>query len=362
MGDIGGPFFTQKSYVLCKGGDVVLNDLPRKKGTTRTTRYSGKMLPRVATAMSFPTSNPSSISALEAKGATAVARCKPTNATADLSTFLGELMREGIPKLVGASSGLWKERTKSARKAGADEYLNAQFGWMPIARDISSIAYAIYSADAVLRQYERDSGKLVRRKYDFPPVKSLSFTQVSSGVPWILGGITGDLVDEADIAGGKVYSVDSFTRRTWFSGAFTYHLPDSYSRSSEMARIALQAKKVIGLSLTPDTVWNLSPWSWAVDWFSNVGDVLSNVTDALADSLVMTYGYVMEHDVLNRTYTFSGPTGCKTKAARPAQVEFVLETKQRARANPYGFGVTWNQLTQFQLSILAALGLNRGKK
>jgi len=129
-----------------------------------------------------------------------------------------------------------------------------------------------------------------------------------------------------------------------------------------MARIALEAKKLLGLSLTPDVVWNLTPWSWAVDWFSNVGDVLSNITDALTDSLVMGYGYMMENTVQRRTYTFSGPTGAKTRGARPANVVFEVNSKQRVQANPYGFGLTWNSLTPFQLSILSALGISKHGK
>jgi len=279
-----------------------------------------------------------------------------------LSVFLGELFSEGLPKLIGARSGLWEEKTRLSRKATADEYLNLQFGWTPIARDMSSIAYAIYSADAVLRQYERDSGRMVRRRYDFPPVKTVSYNEVASGTPWILGGVSGGLLDPAYAAGGKALRTDQTVRQVWFSGAFTYHLPKSYSRNSEMARIALEAKKVLGLSLTPETAWNLTPWSWAVDWFSNVGDVLSNVSDAMADSLVMGYGYLMEHTVSSRTYSFYGPTGCKTKGARPATVSFIIETKQRVQANPYGFGLTWKNLSPFQLSILSALGISKSGK
>jgi len=363
IGDIGGPFFSQKTSVDCIGGDVILDDKPRVKNASSTTSYVGKMLPLAANRMSYPIGNVGSISTLNALGATAIARCKPTNATADLSTFLGELFREGLPKLIGATSGLWKERTATARKASADEYLNLQFGWAPIARDMSSIAYAIYSADKVLRQYERDSGKMVRRRYDFPPQHSLAFQEVETvATPWILGGVSGNLLDPSVTARGTVYREDSTLRRQWFSGGFTYHLPDTYSRSSEMARIALEAKKLLGLSLTPDVVWNLTPWSWAVDWFSNVGDVLSNITDALTDSLVMGYGYMMENTVQRRTYTFSGPTGAKTRGARPANVVFEVNSKQRVQANPYGFGLTWNSLTPFQLSILSALGISKHGK
>lgn len=360
MGDMGGPFFSWKSYVDSKVEQILLSDKPRLAGATTTASYSGPMLPLAPTAMSYPTQIVTSKSGLDAWGAKAVAITKPTNAAADLSVFLGELFREGLPKLIGASTGLWKERTKEARKVPSEEYLNAQFGWMPIVRDMRSIANALYHADAVLRQYERDSGKLVRRKYEFPSESSLNFSTVFSNVvPWIPGGVSGDLLDPFSTARGTVYRQDSVERRRWFSGAFSYYLPPDYSSSDEMRRIALQAKKLLGLSLTPETVWNLSPWSWAVDWFSNVGDVLSNISDMITDNLVLQYGYMMEHTVQRRTYTYAGPTGAKTRDVRPSEVSFVIETKLRQRANPYGFGLTWSGLSPFQLSILAALGISK---
>jgi len=68
---------------------------------------------------------------------------------------------------------------------------------------------------------------------------------------------------------------------------------------------------------------------------------------------------MMEHTVQRRTYTYAGPTGAKTRDVRPSNVSFVIETKMRQRANPYGFGLTWSGLSPFQLSILAALGINK---
>jgi hypothetical protein len=126
-----------------------------------------------------------------------------------------------------------------------------------------------------------------------------------------------------------------------------------------VGRIALLADR-IGLSPTPDTIWNLAPWSWAIDWFSNTGDVISNVTDFATQGLVMHYGYVMEHSIVERTY-YQPISGYlidrKPVAAGP--LSLVTETKVRRQANPFGFGVSWEGLSTFQASILAALGISR---
>lgn len=119
------------------------------------------------------------------------------------------------------------------------------------------------------------------------------------------------------------------------------------------------SKKLLGISLTPDTVWNLAPWTWAVDWFSNAGDVVSNVTDWAVDGLVLRYGYIMEHSLVRDTYTFVGPTTFQSESQRPQALIFSSERKLRRKATPFGFGLNWDGLSPRQLAIAAALGLSR---
>jgi len=127
-----------------------------------------------------------------------------------------------------------------------------------------------------------------------------------------------------------------------------------------MARAVIQARKVLGISLTPDTLWNLAPWSWFLDWFSDTGDLLSNWTDWAIDNQVMLYGYIMEHSLNEYTYKFVGSTGL-TGNARPYDITMVTETKLRRQASPYGFGIQWTDLSARQKAILAALGISRSR-
>jgi hypothetical protein len=125
-----------------------------------------------------------------------------------------------------------------------------------------------------------------------------------------------------------------------------------------MVRDAALADKLFGISLTPEVLWNLAPWSWAVDWFSNTGDVISNLSDWASDGLVLQYGYMMEHTVSSYTYSMS-PTGIYRGVPAPP-VSFVTETKIRRRASPFGFGINLSALSARQNAILVALGLSRG--
>jgi len=355
LGDLGGDFYTQKQYVIAKSPVVKLS---QKTTITpqifRNTNYVGpvySVAPSTFGPTPFPPANDSGNTALDAAGATAVARCKPTNSVADASVFLGETLREGLPHLIG--SQFWKERTHAARKAGR-EYLNFQFGWQPLISDIRKFAYAVQHADAVLAQYERDAGKVVRRRYHFPTQRTITETKVATGSPpWGPNN-----TDFYATSLGDVIRIRETIQRRWFSGAFTYYLPRGNDYRSKMIRDALEARKLLGTSLTPDTLWNLAPWSWAVDWFSNTGDVISNLTDWSMSGLVMHYGYVMEHTITKDSYSLTKP-GLKAPNVSAAPVFFITETKKRRQANPFGFGLNWGGLSPFQLSILAALGISK---
>lgn len=357
LSDIGGEFYTSKSYVVTGKSRISLeNRRYFYDGTAGFFAwYNGPIYPMDPTLCQWPTPIDSSQGELDAAGATAIARCKPTNSVADLSVFLGELYREGLPSLVGSSN--WKARALSAKNAAKD-YLNFQFGWLPVVRDIRKFAEAVASADTVLEQYERDAGKVVRRSYNFPSETTTTSEVLLHNVRAFLPAYSSELQDGA--SEGRVILTRETVRDRWFKGAFTYHMPTGYDSRSAVARNALKAKKLLGLSLTPETLWNLAPWSWAVDWFSNTGDVISNLSDWATDGLVLQYGYVMEHTVTKNIYTYVGPTGLLNRSINVPPLVFVNETKVRRRANPFGFGIAWSDLSPRQLSIVVALGLSRG--
>jgi len=167
------------------------------------------------------------------------------------------------------------------------------------------------------------------------------------------------MTDPATVNKGKAITIRDTTIERWFSGAFTYYVPRGFTTKDRMARGVQEAKKLLGVSLTPDVVWNLTPWSWATDWVLNTGDVISNLTDYAIDGLVLKYGYIMEHTVNRDTISFSGPTGFTGSSVRPSIIEVVSETKTRLKATPFGFGLTWDGFSPRQVAIAIALGLTR---
>jgi hypothetical protein len=308
-------------------------------------------------------------SSLEQLGATAISRCAPTNNVAQAANFLIELRTEGLPHLFGMT--LVKERALKARSLG-DEYLNKEFGWDPLVGDLKHIAKQVMHAHNVLQQYEYGSGRVTRRGYGFPVEESETTTLLGNAnanvgsyfgteIPgWPYGDWTNIL-----FAGGstdQTYRKRHTKKEVWFSGAFTYHLPAGYNSRLKMVADARKAQTLLGLDLTPEVLWNAAPWTWAIDWFSNTGDVVANLSDWATDGLVMKYGYVMEHITITDTYFCMKRGGLSDPRAIPSPIVVTLERKRRVKASPFGFGLTWSGLTPRQIAISAALGLTRGIK
>jgi len=320
--------------------------------------YDGPVVPWSFSGVAFPPASLSSNSELNKLGATAIAITKPTNSLSDLATALLELVREGIPKVMGART--WEQRAIRARNA-SEEYLNYQFGWKPLVGEIVSVASAIAQADVIIDQYLRDAGKVVRRRVQLQPYMERS-TTVSPATLGPYLPVTSSLMftDAARPPGAAVHRFREISKRRWFSGAYTYAIPDNDSQFGKMLAWNLEAKKLLGLAITPEVLWDFMPWSWAADWFTNAGDVITNLSDMATDGLVVKYGYLMEHTLAKDYYTWVGPHDLVNRAIVPSPITLNVETKVRRKANPFGFGLTWQGLTSRQNAILAALGITRG--
>lgn len=366
--DRGGMFYTTRSELVSPRVMPVSKFKSINSISGRRRDFTGSVLPNIpgldwfgtaelaySRQVPYPPTMESSDSALETAGVTAISRCQPTNPVANLSTALGELMKDGLPSLVGHT--LWKERTRqSMKRNAAGEYLNVQFAWQPLLSDVSDLAKAIKKSDEIIAQYERDAGRVVRRKYYFPSTKNETRATVSSNVYPMGGGSIPALA--SNVPAGNVVRTRVVEQKRWFSGAFTYHLPSGYESRNGIVRLRQQSQILFGTDVSPELLWNLAPWSWAADWFSNTGDVIHNLQQFKANGLIMRYGYLMEETSTTDTYTHEV---AGKPDPRVAPVVIKTTTKKRVPANPFGFGVKWEGLSTFQLSIAAALGLSRSR-
>jgi hypothetical protein len=317
-------------------------------------------------AASFPTNARSSENDLVKAGTLAVSRCAPTNPVASLAATISDTRRDGLPNLLGHT--LWEGKLshlKDIHSSLGDEFLNVEFGWKPLLSDIKDFVFGVKNMNNLIAQFVRDSGKAVRRRYSFSPVVTIT------GVPnWRINqAVLGPFDYASYMSSGVSGRTGVITRESyrsvsqWFSGSFTYHLPSDFFEKISGVGWLDRAVEQLGLDLNPSTLWEMTPWSWAIDWFGNVGDVLHNLNNYSSYGLVMKYGYIMEHSIARDTYSYSGGLGYRSdmqdRLTYPVPVTFCCETKLRRKATPYGFGFDMSSLSSMQKTILAALGLSR---
>lgn len=353
----GGPFYTSR----------VLRSFPTKNvsfssGSQRLHAAIGVPLEETMLPVKYRNLPPISFRSkdthgLDPYGAEAISQVAPTNPNANLGVALAELHREKLPSLPGIQT--WRRRLELIRAAGS-EFLNVEFGWLPLLSDVKDTSSSIRNSRDILNQYSRDSGKNVRREFSFPIEKSEETNTIGpASATTIILGPTGWPGFWSSIFGpvSITQSIKVETRK-WFSGAFTYALPDRGDAWSGMHRAGAEADKLFGITPTPDVLWELTPWSWAADWFTNTGDVIHNVTNFALQGLVMRYGYMMEEKTVTITHSFAS-TGASPllnlKSLPPSSIEF--RSKVRTAANPFGFGVTSSSLSATQVAIAVALGI-----
>lgn len=305
-------------------------------------------------------------------GATAISRSSPNKPVIDLATTIGELRSEGIPSMFGSII----TRSKNLRDLAANggkEYLNAQFGWAPLLRDIQSLANEVLATRKRLEQYYRDLSKEIRRRYSFPEVVAVTTTdhtiQTNSDF-WVQSGTPlGSRVDRyftyhTSAPTGSI--VVKSVQNSWFSGAFRYLNATEEHDMTTLQKFEEDANALLGTRLDPEVLWNLQPWSWLADWFVNYGDILGNISSVVVDRQVMHYGYIMRTLQTDVEYSVpglwaaSGVTGLgRTRVAGPFHNKVTSVRKHRGAASPFGFGLNPDTFSASQWAILGALGISK---
>jgi len=391
--DFGSEFFSQKKEVVNSTFPFSVLEFRQVTSPNRFGRISGSLVANCfettsnASYWSIPAANPpkfnfppdlsSSRESLVEKGTNAIAACAPSNQIAQVASSLGELYQK-VPQIPGAST--WKSRLEAistVARSSADEFLNVAFGVLPTIADMGEFLKATHNYDKAYDQFVRDAGRIVRREFRFPKEVSVTeevLTNVISPAGHVKNKTSGTSYDWWSPNYGKATpGYETIRKRTverdiWFSGAFTYHLPGGNDTPSEMDRKRLMAK-LFGAEPDMNTVWQLTPWSWAVDWVSNASSFVKNLQSFHDYSTVMRYGYVMETTTVTDVYTAGQITApvAATYAGwyKPvfwpsvSSVTLRTTTKKRIQANPFGFGLSWEGLSSFQQAILTAIGITR---
>jgi hypothetical protein len=318
-------------------------------------------------------------------GAQLVRQAIPTSPLNNAAVTLGEFIQPGgIPKAytkqILSSPGLIKPIIPFGSKKGYKKYLadlklgakrsgdfalNYQFGYAPIASDVVGAVGAINMGAKYIEQLKRDSGKTVRRQrhaatvatYNDPVhmAGSVSLTSLGHNISADRASLYRSSAD----AVGSVSMTESTSQKIWFSGGFRFHFETPMSYDKGLESVLKQVDKLSGLGLTAERLYQLTPFTWLVDWNCSLGDVISNAQRFSEDGLIMLYGYVMRTSVTIRTYTLSG---IKFRQFDPGPITTTYRSvrKERFRGDPFGFGSNPQTYNSRQWGLLSAVGMTQG--
>lgn len=283
---------------------------------------------------------------------------RPAQAEAGLGQFIAEL--RDLPQMLKTSASLfykkWRSmggrRTlRSTPKSVANHWLNTQFGWVPFLSDFRNFHKLTKNLSSRLDHLKRDNGQWVRRGGTVTTDSAFDLVGGSSTqtrhYPVALGS---KYINSSNTGSNQIYFSES--SRIWFVARFKYWIPQLVGPDWQ----GFAVKRLYGLEITPTLIYELTPWSWLVDWFADVGDSLSLAQAQLTDNLCAKYAYLME--TREKKMIIDSTLALKQESLKAT---FVIRQSQKLRngASPFGFGIEPINFSARQFSILGALGLTR---
>ncbi|DAD50899.1 maturation protein [ssRNA phage SRR5467091_10] len=307
-----------------------------------------------------------------------IAGSNPWAPKASLATTILELAFGSVPTVLRNLRDYFAQLQSLKKTAGSD-WLNVQFGWVPLISDIQDAVGVLFKLHMLLygseeRRRFRD-GKIgtwgrmsessttsIRTLYWTNPIApAIDNTTTMKGRTGSVGEAPGALPS----TGTRVSRTTRITADFRFSARF--------HRGARPGRREVyylnEAEKLLGLEITPAVLWELAPWSWLMDWGSNLGSVAENLSQLDWSNVLLDYAYLttcvttdMSIGITLPSDTWTiGSVSQKMLSGRYIGQHVSSVEKIREQASPYGFSVSWEGLSPFQLSILAALGMSRGR-
>lgn len=289
--------------------------------------------------------------------ASAIASHNPSEAPVSIPVFLYEM--KDIPQMLKHA---WNRANLLAKAAGsnrlrsvrkylknpknpAEDWLNWNFGWRPLLNDLSDIGDVAQWAQHRARVHEARTKKYLSRRSGLGTCNYRSTINHSQFCAFV---------------GAYCVVVEEQVSKRWCSSRWK-HVPVSWpavlqSKHPELFRVAQAIHGNVSLA----DAWEMMPWSWLIDWFSNIGSVIHTMNNRLG--IQFDGACVMTHRRIERTLTPKQDTAfLKKLSVGPA----VLYREQKLRdisASPLHLALLGtNALGANQLATLSSLLVTRMK-
>lgn len=189
----------------------------------------------------------------------ALANLNPNAPVVDIPLFIFEF--KDFPAMLKNLGNILGKRMHP--KDVPEGWLAFSFGWKPLVSDLLSLFDFTEQMEKRIAYLKRlEHGGRVRRSLGggvvqhsiIPDGYKLGFSvPVGSNPPGFYADI--EILE---------------TQRVWFTA--NAKLLDPLPEAAELR--SLTRDIILGLSVNPSTVWNMIPWSWLIDYFANIGDIM----------------------------------------------------------------------------------------
>ncbi len=298
-------------------------------------------------------------------------RALPVHDLAGLARFVGEM--KDAPRMI-EDTALFFANFKArrfgnrSRSYWGDAYLNNVFGWLPFIQDLTQILHLGLRVDQEIARLRRlDAHPVHRRFVMLDEAYSINLQTVRSVGGGVAPGLSSECYYSASDPRCEFSDRLDVRRVISFEGKFRA-LISTLSLNSPRFRSHLIGELTGAL---PDmyTVYQLMPWSWLLDWFVNAGEILKNATLMAKYHQIADYAYVMceeSYTTVRKCSTVINEGNYHSGQLHPSPVvlegRYIQTFKQRVAASPYGFGLSWQGFSPYQIAVLAALGLSRSER
>lgn len=319
-----------------------------------------------------------------AEGTNAIKRLNPIQSHASVLTTLLELVRGDVPGVlkqlrkhlttITDARRLTKSGMLGAGSAVGGTYLENVFGWTPIFRDINNAINVLTTIDSLLfppDSTRRTEQRVLHRWQGAGGFISNPADGVAVG-PLLAFGDTPEEQNNHYESSGVVFNgygsglTVNHTATETLDVRTTVRFQTGLVPNARNNGFSDRLQDLLGLRLTPEVIWDLTPWSWLIDWFTNIGTVVENLGNIHMSNLILNYAYATFQQtaeirsLANRPTVVSSGTGFRAWEGSMFR-EHLVTQKVRLKASPYGFATALGSLNASQWAILVALGLARAR-